>query len=159
MGGDGRILLDVDSGDFAIIVPNTKFLMFYNCFGYLYYSICSPREERLGIFAIYIININLLYQSQSPRALEPLKDTNKIGYTYQLHTYNTGGTIHVILSSILFLWCRFRCRCRCRRLLFCSMISSSAYWILLPLLCLLYTGVSTAAAATLTLATLTIIFT
>ena len=86
MGGDGRILLDVDSGDFAIIVPNTKFLMFYNCFGYLYYSICSPREERLGIFAIYIININLLYQSQSPRALEPLKDTNKIGYTYQLHT-------------------------------------------------------------------------
>lgn len=35
------------------------------------------------------------------------------------------------------------------------MISSSAYWILLPLLCLLlYTGVSTAAATTLTLATL-----
>ena len=38
------------------------------------------------------------------------------------------------------------------------MISSSAYWILLPLLCLLlYTGVSTAAATTLTLATLTLL--
>lgn len=41
-----------DSGDFAIIVPNTKFLMFYNCFGYLYYSICSPREERLGMLLL-----------------------------------------------------------------------------------------------------------
>ena len=100
MGGDGRILLDVDSGDFAIIVPNTKFLMFYNCFGYLYYSICSPREERLGIFAIYIININLLYQSQSPRALEPLKDTNKIGYTYQLHTARGYDTRHSLKYSV-----------------------------------------------------------
>lgn len=97
--GDGRILLDVDSGYFAIIVPNTKFLMFYNCFGYLYYSICSPREERLGMLLL----ISTSLESQSPRALQGLKDTNKIPDTYLHHA-------HVALKVHSAVWCRFRCQ-------------------------------------------------
>lgn len=104
--------MDVDSGDFAIIVPNTKFLMFYNCFGYLYYSICSPREERLGmLLLINLISIESQSPQGTPRAQRYQQDT---GYLSSSCTRR----LYVRHSA---LWCRFQCQWQCRRLLFCSM--------------------------------------
>lgn len=121
-----------DSGDFAIIVPNTKFLMFYNCFGYLYYTICSPREERLGMLL-------LNQESQSPRALESPCERyqRKIGYLEcTLYTHTSSLSIlfpmvpvpvpkaAVLLYDIIFslldsaapslslvYWCQYCCCC------------------------------------------------